>query len=114
MSGVSMSGRTGDGGVNAVDQHIGYRLMLARDQIGARSEEVAGQLGVTNDEYVAIEAGQLRLSAADMQVVSLFLRIEVSWFFEGLTDAVLKDFGDDRVQSAEIISFAKARSRRCP
>jgi transcriptional regulator with XRE-family HTH domain len=67
-----------------INRHIGARLRLLREKQGLNQTELGAILDVTYQQAQKYESGAVRLSAEALFLLSRRLRVEVSYFFEGL------------------------------
>ncbi len=87
---------------NKIDRHVGLRLRSLRELKGLTQKGLAKKLGLSFQQVQKYETGANRLSASKLWVASRVLKVEPSYFFEGL--------GTDR-QMIEADDPHKARSR---
>lgn len=66
-----------------VDQHIGRRLRERRIEQGLSPEELGRLLGASRDDIERMEAGERRIAASQLYLLSQILDIEVATLFEG-------------------------------
>ena len=66
--------------------HIGNRIVTARLLCGLSPDFLANKLGVTLEQLQMYEAGE-NLSAERLYHVARVLKLDVSYFYEGLKDA---------------------------
>ena len=71
---------------NEVDLHLGRRLWERRRVLGLTQTQVADAIGVAFQQIQKYECGGSRLSAARLWSVANALGVEVSYFFNGLSD----------------------------
>lgn len=67
-----------------IDKHLGRRIVEARLALQLDRAEVASAIGVTLEEYKAIETGAMRIQALYMARLSKELGQPLKWFFDGL------------------------------
>jgi transcriptional regulator with XRE-family HTH domain len=67
-----------------VDIHVGARLRLRRKELGLSQHDVAQALGLTFQQVQKYEGGANRISASKLHGASMFLKVPVAFFFEGL------------------------------
>ncbi len=67
-----------------IDQHLGARIRLAREQRGLTLAEVATQTDVTIERLTEIEHGAIRIPALFVARLTRVLRITPAWLFNGL------------------------------
>jgi transcriptional regulator with XRE-family HTH domain len=68
---------------NPTDKHVGSRVRMRRIMLGLSQEKLADALGLTFQQVQKYEKGTNRIGASRLQQISNFLRVEVSFFFEG-------------------------------
>jgi len=78
-----------------VDVQVGRQLRLARKNRDVSQEALAAALGITFQQVQKYESGANRLSASKMYAAAVFLKVEVSFFFDGLPDTL--NPGDARI-----------------
>jgi|TARA_B110000263_G_C15193294_1_gene457077 transcriptional regulator with XRE-family HTH domain len=71
-----------------VDAHVGGRIRDRRTVLGLTQEHLANALNISYQQVQKYETGANRVSAGRLYEVSKFLQSEVSFFFEGLDEAV--------------------------
>jgi transcriptional regulator with XRE-family HTH domain len=72
----------GRGKANEIDRRVGNRLRLRRTALGISQEKVGRQVKLAFQQVQKWENGTNRISAAHLYLLSLFLRVPVSYFFE--------------------------------
>lgn len=65
-----------------IDAEIGRRLTGVRQAAGCTVHELAGRIGTTELELLALEAGAFRFGAERLFRLAQALDTEVRWFFE--------------------------------
>jgi transcriptional regulator with XRE-family HTH domain len=70
-----------------VDRHIGARIRARRIMLGLTQHQLAERIGVTYQQAHKYEKGINRVSAGRLYSIAQALRVEVSYFFEGLQAA---------------------------
>jgi transcriptional regulator with XRE-family HTH domain len=71
----------------AADQHVGTRIRERRVMLGLSQQQLAQMIGVTYQQAHKYERGLNRISAGRLYEIALVLRVQVSWFFEGMRDS---------------------------
>lgn len=71
-----------------IDLHLGKRLRRRRRLLGLTQQQVAVRIGVRFQQIQKYECGANRLSAARLWELAEALEIPVSYFYEGLTEAL--------------------------
>ncbi len=69
---------------NPIDIHVGKRIRMRRLMLRMSQEKLADALGVTFQQIQKYEKGANRVGASRLQQIASALRVEVSFFFEGL------------------------------
>ncbi|MBW0151472.1 MAG: helix-turn-helix domain-containing protein [Phenylobacterium sp.] len=77
--------QTGEG-PNPIDIHVGRRVRLRRKELGLSQERLAEGLGLTFQQVQKYERGANRVSASKLYEMTRVLRVQISYFFEGLDD----------------------------
>jgi len=75
---------------NAADRHVGTRIRERRIMMGLSQQQLARMIGVTYQQAHKYERGLNRISAGRLFGIAQVLGVSVSWFFEGLSGAVLE------------------------
>ena len=75
---------------NAVDMHVGKRLRLCRTLLGMSQEQLGVALNITFQQVQKYERGANRVSASRLWDISQILDVPISFFFEDMTDDVIK------------------------
>lgn len=76
--------RSGRGGPNFIDRHVGQRIKEFRQGRGFELETLAGRLGVTSRQLRGYETGAVRIPAGILGRLSDTLGEPVDRFFEGI------------------------------
>ncbi|MGZ3377924.1 MAG: helix-turn-helix domain-containing protein [Phenylobacterium sp.] len=69
-----------------LDAHISNRLRLRRQQLNVTQESLAQACGLTAQQIQKCEAGEIRLSAARLWIISQAMSTPVSFFFDKLAE----------------------------
>ena len=69
---------------NPVDCHVGSRVRMRRMMLGLSQEKLGEALGITFQQIQKYEKGSNRISASKLQLISVFLQVPASFFFEGI------------------------------
>lgn len=77
-----------------INQHIGKRIKLARISLGMTQERLSAYLGITFQQVQKYENGKNRVSAGSLLLISKFLNIDISYFFEGFRDTCNENHND--------------------
>ncbi len=67
-----------------IDQHLGTRVTLAREQRGLTLAEVARQVDITVERLVEFERGAIRIPALFVARLARVLGVTPGWLFNGL------------------------------
>ncbi len=87
--GRSLAGiRSGKGGPNPVDIHVGVRVRMRRTLLGMSQEKLGRALGITFQQIQKYERGVNRIGAGRLFNLSRILEVPVSFFFEDLPAAL--------------------------
>jgi len=82
----SSRGRTGSGGPNPVDIHVGNRVRQRRMSLGMSQERLGAALGLTFQQVQKYERGANRIGASRLFDLSRVLDVSVSFFYEDMSD----------------------------
>jgi len=74
-----------------IDVYLGARLREAREEAGLARADLAARLGRDADWVAGAEDGSVPLTARDLWLLAMVLRVSVSRFFPGVRDADLSD-----------------------
>ena len=105
---------------NPVDIHVGTRVRLRRQVMKMSQEKLGDQLGVTFQQVQKYERGANRVGASRLWRMSQVLDVPVSFFFEGLNQAMpAGEFAEgdqlpvvyDFINSTDGVSLAMAVSQ---
>jgi transcriptional regulator with XRE-family HTH domain len=77
----------GSGVPHPVDVHVGKRIRMKRLLLGMNQDTLAKALGLTFQQVQKYESGANRVSASRLSATANFLRVPISFFFEGLAGA---------------------------
>jgi transcriptional regulator with XRE-family HTH domain len=109
-------------GPHPVDRHVGRRVCDKRIALGYNQSDLGRALGLTFQQIQKYEKGANRISASKLWDIARFFKVDISYFFEGLTtpapgmaegegEAFVQDFPTTR-QSIEIGRLAPRLSVR--
>jgi transcriptional regulator with XRE-family HTH domain len=70
---------------NHVDRHVGTRVRVRRLTQGLSQEKLGEALGLTFQQVQKYEKGTNRIGASRLHQIAQFLKVDVSYFFEGLS-----------------------------
>ena len=81
---------------NSTDVHVGSRVRMRRLMLNLSQTELGDALGLTFQQVQKYEKGTNRISASRLQQIASFLRVPVSFFFDGLATSAKasKQMGD--------------------
>ena len=74
-------------GPHLVDRHVGRRVEARRRELGLTQTELSRALGVTFQQVQKYEKGANRVSASKLWEIAQFFKVEIGYFFDGLTAA---------------------------
>jgi transcriptional regulator with XRE-family HTH domain len=72
---------------NPIDTYVGNRLRMRRMMLGLSQTKLADTLGLTFQQVQKYEKGTNRLSASKLLQCANFLKVPVTFFFEGAPGA---------------------------
>ena len=78
---------------NIIDLFIGAKIRLRRLALGMSESDLASAGGIAVDRVLAMEAGEERLGAPQLLQFSQLLDAPISWFFEGIKDDAILEYG---------------------
>ena len=81
-------------GPNPVDVHVGLRMRQRRTLIGMSQETLAHHLDMSFQQVQKYECGANRISASRLFLLTRILKIDVSYFFQGLPDTGSSELSD--------------------
>lgn len=73
-------------GPHPVDRYVGRRVADRRISMGFNQSDLGRALGLTFQQVQKYEKGSNRISSSKLWDISQFLDVDVSYFFEGLSD----------------------------
>ncbi len=109
--------RMPDGAPNPVDLYVGARLRQARTLRGLTQEQLGEKVGIAFQQVQKYERGANRISAGRMYEMGKALGVAVTFFFEGMSDAVAEvspaqvKQGTDASQAVESIEADETGKR---
>ena len=71
-----------------IDAAVGLRMAARRSALGLSQTALALQLGVSFQQVQKYEKGANRISASKLWDIARFFRVDIGYFFEGLTGSV--------------------------
>ena len=75
---------------NAVDVHVGKRVRLRRTLLGMSQEQLGASLNITFQQVQKYERGANRISASRLWDISQILDVQISYFFDDMTDDTMR------------------------
>ena len=84
------------------DVHVGARIRLRRKQLGLSQTDLAERLGLTFQQIQKYERGANRVSASTLYETAEILRVNVSYFFDGLPPTDTDMVAGERDAAAEL------------
>lgn len=85
--------------LSLIDTHVGNRIRLRRSFLRISQEKLGDHLGVSFQQVQKYEKGANRIGAGQLFQISKLLKVEPSYFFEGLPAAKAADAGFSERQS---------------
>lgn len=70
-----------------VDAHVGKRIRHRRWMVGMTQQQLADKVGIKFQQIQKYETGMNRVSASRLWDVADALGVQISFFFEGLSEA---------------------------
>ena len=95
---------------NAVDVHVGKRVRLRRALLGMSQEQLGASLNITFQQLQKYERGANRISASRLWDFSQILDVQISYFFDDMTDDTIRS-SPRRVSRGENIDFDDDNAR---
>jgi transcriptional regulator with XRE-family HTH domain len=89
---------------NDIDLHLGKRLRRRRRLLGLTQQQLAVAVGVRFQQIQKYECGANRISAARLWQLSEALEVPVSYFFDGLAEAVERAGNDPSEGGGEMFA----------
>ena len=86
--GYERRGRSGPGGPNPVDIHVGARVRLRRTLLGLSQEKLGEAIGLTFQQVQKYERGATRIGSSRLFDLSRVLDVPVGFFFEDMPSTV--------------------------
>ncbi|MNS91450.1 helix-turn-helix protein [compost metagenome] len=74
-------------GPHPVDRHVGRRVCEKRIALGYNQSDLGRALGLTFQQIQKYEKGANRVSASKLWDIARFFKVDIGYFFEGLTTA---------------------------
>ena len=73
-----------------VDVHVGKRIRHRRWMVGMTQQQLGEVVGIKFQQIQKYETGMNRVSASRLWDIATALEVQISFFFEGLDDDVVK------------------------
>ncbi len=93
-----------------VDEHVGKRIRHRRWMIGMTQQQLAEKVGIKFQQIQKYETGMNRVSASRLWDISEALGVPVSFFFDGLDEADIRDADGQRDLMADKEALELVRS----
>ena len=74
-----------------IDTHVGQRLRQRRNMMGLSQEALAKAVGITFQQVQKYEKGVNAMNANRLYEFSQFMRVPISYFFEGVENAMIPE-----------------------
>ena len=84
-------------GPHLVDRHVGRRVEARRRELGLTQTELSRAIGVTFQQVQKYEKGANRISASKLWDIARFFKVDIGYFFEGLSGAQLAGMAEGGV-----------------
>ena len=75
----------GEDGPHPVDRHVGRRVCEKRLALGYNQSDLGRALGLTFQQIQKYEKGANRVSASKLWDIARFFKVDIGYFFEGLS-----------------------------
>lgn len=72
------------GRATEIDRHVGSRIRERRIMLGLSQQQMADLIGVTYQQTHKYERGINRISAGRLYIIAGVLKVDVSYFYQGL------------------------------
>ncbi len=73
-----------------IDLHLGKRLRRRRRLLGLTQQQVAEGVGIRFQQIQKYECGANRISAARLWQLAQVLEVQISYFYDGLTETPMR------------------------
>ncbi|MEW5688203.1 MAG: helix-turn-helix transcriptional regulator [Pseudomonadota bacterium] len=80
---------------HVIDEHVGRRLRIRRKQSGLSQHALGDAIGLTFQQVQKYERGGNRISASRLYEIADFLKVPVSYFFEGVVTTGIAKPGEN-------------------
>lgn len=81
-------------GPHPVDRHVGRRVSEKRVSMGYKQGDLGRALGLTFQQIQKYEKGSNRISASKLWEIANFFKVDVSYFFDGLSTSAQPGMAD--------------------
>lgn len=88
-----------------IDIVVGGRIRLGREIAGISRPELAVAIGITRQQLQKYEEGVNRIAASMLHKAACTLKVPISWFFQGLSEAEV-DASAIMVDTKRLTTFA--------
>lgn len=75
-----------DNNTSSIDRHVSKRIKLRRTMLGFSQAQLGEFLGLTFQQVQKYENATNRISAGRLGLLAAFLKVPVSWFYEGVEE----------------------------
>ena len=73
-----------EGKLSSIDRHLACKVTRAIEEAGMSPEEAAERLGLTLEDYLAVEQAKVRIGAFLVARIASLSGKSIEWFFKGL------------------------------
>ena len=87
--------RVAEDGPHPVDRHVGRRVCEKRISLGYNQSDLGRALGLTFQQIQKYEKGANRISASKLWDIARFFKVDIGYFFQGLTAGQMGVAEDD-------------------
>ena len=97
--------------IHFADVHVGERLRQRRPLLGLNQMQLAKMIGVSFQQLQKYELGKNRVSASRLWEIAQALRVQVGFFFEGLTGSEVQEWASDLhdfLNNKDMLTLARA------
>ncbi len=92
-----------------VDAHVGKRIRHRRWMVGMTQQQLADRVGIKFQQIQKYETGMNRVSASRLWDIAEALTVQVSFFFEGLSeDGAVIAAGGDMLADKEAMDLVRS------
>lgn len=83
-----------------VDRHVGRRIAEKRLALGYNQSELGRALSLTFQQVQKYEKGTNRVSASKLWLIAQFFKVDLSYFFDGLSEDATAADADREAETA--------------